>query len=383
MFLVLVLAGILSAFEIFDLRELYGTENGYSHLRFSGVIDAGSTGTRINIYGFNKEMMPEFYYLERIEPGISTLLDKQIPPYLHVLLGSAEKRLKHLGFDMRTVPIAFMATAGLRLVSKKRSASIMSIVRAMLKKHNIDTRNVSVITGAEEGMLALRSLMLLKKAERWAVSRLGCEFLSKHTNLDIDLDYCKEMAAHMKHSHTYGIIDMGGGSVQIAYVNKQENSLVSQSFLGFGLRESIRQIKSHPSYRKCRSEKSEESPLCIPIFRDIFDKVSKTRRTNGISNVNELFLISFFYDNFFTNKKTYRKKLDDVRKEFREKCATLEGKNCLEAGFLMLLLKYFNFNENTSFFLVNKVLGVNLNWSMAKAYDLCQEAYGAGKWHQT
>lgn len=368
-----------SAFEVFDLRELYGTENGYSHLRFSGVIDAGSTGTRINIYGFNRDMMPEFYYLERIEPGISTLLDQQIPPYLHTLLGSAEKRLKHLGFDMRTIPMSFMATAGLRLVSKKRSASIMGIVREVLKRHNIDARNVRVITGAEEGMLALRSLMLLKKAERWAVSRLGCAFLSKHTKLDIDPDYCKEVAGHMHHSHTYGIIDMGGGSVQIAYVDRQENSLVSQSFLGFGLRESIRQIKRHPSYRRCRSEKSEESPQCIPIFRDILSKVPKTWRTDGIANVNELFLISFFYDNFFTNRKTYRKKLDDVRKEFREKCATLEGKNCMEAGFLILLLKYFNFNENTSFFLVNKVLGVNLNWSMAQAYDLCQKAHEDGE----
>lgn len=379
MFLALILVGILSAFEIFDLRKIYGTENGYNHLMFSGVIDAGSTGTRINIYGFNKVMMPEFYYLERIEPGISTLLDKQIPPYMHALLGSAERRLKHIGFDIRTVPMAFMATAGLRLVSKKRSASIMDIVKGMLKKHNIDARNIRVITGAEEGMLALRSLMLLKKAERWAVSTLGCEFLCNHTELDIDLKYCKDVTGHMNHSHTYGIIDMGGGSVQIAYVNKQENSLVSQSFLGFGLLEGIRQIKRHPSYRKCRYEKSEESPMCIPIFKDIFSKVPKTWRTDGIANVNELFLISFFYDNFFTGKKTYRKKLGDVIKELREKCTTLEGENCLEAGFLILLLKYFNFNENTSFFLVNKVLGVNLNWSMAQAYDLCQKAHEDNK----
>lgn len=375
MFLALILTNILNAFEIFDLRELYGTEKRHDHLRFSGVIDVGSTGTRLNIYGFNKELMPEFYYLEMIEPGISTLLNHQIPQYLHFLLYSAQKRLEHLSFEIKSVPMAFMATAGLRLVSKKKSSNIMNIVRKVLKTYNIDEKNIRIITGAEEGMLALKTLMLLKKAERRVVSRLGCEFLSKYAKLDINLDYCREVKDHIKHNHTYGIIDMGGGSVQIAYANPQEDKLISQSFLGFGLQESLRQIRKHPSYSKCRTERSEESPLCMPIFRDIFGKGSKTWRTGGIANVNELFLISFFYDNFFTHVGSYRRNLGDVRKEFRERCATLEDKNCLEVGFLILLLKYFNFNDKTSFFLVKKVLGVNLNWSMAKAYDLARESY--------
>lgn len=360
----------MGAFEIFDLRRLYDSEDRYDHLTFSGVIDAGSTGTRLNIYGFNKEKMLEFYYVELIEPGVSALLSYQISQHLNFLLFNAEKRLGYLGLEIKKIPMVFLATAGLRMVSEKASRRIIREVRIVLRDYNVRKEDVKVISGAEEGMLALRSLVILKKLEHRAVKNFGCEFLMKYPHLDMDAEYCREIEAHIDHEHTYGIIDMGGGSVQVAYIDVVEEKLVSQSFLGFGLRESLRQIKKHPNYSKCRKAKSESSPHCTPVFKDLFGKAPNTKKTRGITSVNELFLASFFYEKFFKLGGSYKKTLRDIQGEFREQCLSLESERCLEVGFLMVLLRYFDFKDDTTFFLVQKVLGININWSVARARDL-------------
>lgn len=373
MYPICLLVGILKAFEMFDLRNLYRSDGDHEQLIFSGVIDAGSTGTRLNIYGFDREKTLMFYYVELIEPGVSALLNYQISQHLNFLLFNAQRRLQHLGMEMKKVPMVFLATAGLRMVSEKVSKKILKEVRSVLREYNVKKKDVRIISGAEEGMLALRSLVILKKLEHRAVERFGCSTLTKYPRLGMDPDYCKEIEAHVAHEHTYGIIDMGGGSVQVAYVDVVEEKLVSQSFLGFGLRESLRQIKSHPSYSKCRKARSEDAPPCEPVFKDLFGKAPRTKKTQGITSVNELFLASFFYEKFFTPGGSYKKTLRDIQGEFRKKCVSLENERCLEVGFLMVLLRYFDFKDDTAFFLIQKILGIHLNWSIARARDLLEE----------
>lgn len=352
----------ISTFELIDLREYFGHKNEIDHLNFAGVIDAGSSGTRLNIYGFNELKMIEVYYVDSIEPGMSALLKHEIKEQLDNLVTSATKNLKDFINDFKKIPIAYEATAGLRLIPDKESLMILKQVKKFFKDYNL--KDNKIITGAKEGILGLRSLLLQKKMEHFIIKKFGCDAL-KHI---VSENYCKEIYRHLSHNHSYGIIDMGGGSVEVAYLKKDSNELLSQSFLGFGVNESLREIKSHPSFLSCKMSDISSS-TCKKVFESLFYKAPTINLTNELKDMNEIFLVSFIYDRLFYNNN-FKKSIKELEGMFKEKCDSLEEDTCVEMYFLIILLKYFKFKEDTKFFMVSKIFGITVNWTIAKAYDL-------------
>lgn len=344
-----------AAFEIFDLRSA-----GDPALAFAAVFDAGSTGTRINVCGFDRGRLA-FYYVEMLRPGVAALLNYEIAQHLRFLLANAHARLRRFGFDAKAAPVAFLATAGLRLLPQRAAQKIIDEARAFLSAYN--ARDVRVITGAEEGVLALESLALLKIAEHAALQRLGCAIAVRA--LGIDSARCAEIAANGL-AATYGIVDMGGGSVQIAYATRKK--LVSRSLLGFGMNESLRHIKNHPNYAQCRSA-APHSAHCSAVFADLFRKAPR-QHARGIARVREIFLTSFFFDTIATPGASVRKSFAEIRSDFARKCDTLSDEHCLKTKLLVLLLSHVGFTDSSSFFLVDKVAGINLSWSIAVAHRL-------------
>lgn len=359
------------SFEILDLRKLYDQNMKMS---FAAVIDSGSTGTRLNIYGFDSNKMLRLYYIDILEPGLSATPISDIRYSLKYLFDESNKNLKDFNFDIKNARMAFNATAGLRLLPEYLSNAIMAEVKNVLSEYKASADNIKIISGSEEGILAIKSLLLQKGFEKDAIRIHGCQFLEQIKELDINHGYCNEIEQNLDVDHTLGVIDMGGGSVQVAYLDDANHRLVSQSFLGYGLNESMKEIKSHPNYLECKKSNTKELSVCRSIFRDLFLNGPSSERSDGISQVDEIFLISYFYDKFFTAGEHYKKSLKDVKEDFEKKCTTLEDESCLEVHFLVMLLKHFKFKDETSFFLVNKILGINLNWSIAKAFSLIEEA---------
>ena len=158
------------------------------------VVDAGSSGTRLYIYGWKKNKAGEFKIAPafeewKITPGVSeySLKVDEIFKYLTPLKDySADK----LGETYRHVPVYFMATGGVRLLPEKRQRQIMEKVREALNDHDFKVEKVQVISGEMEGVYA------------WVSANLLLGTLNSRNG------------PHQ----TFGVLEMGGASTQIAFV---------------------------------------------------------------------------------------------------------------------------------------------------------------------
>ncbi|KAF8077610.1 nucleoside-diphosphatase [Lyophyllum atratum] len=188
---------------------------------FGVVIDAGSSGSRLQIYswtdprsiGIVKDGELEFTlpkvekgtkdgddWVTKVEPGISSFADNPegVAKYLQPLLSHARNHIPP-SLEKQT-PLFLLATAGMRLLTPAKQAEILQEACRFLSLHStfkIDAASdvgpcgssVRIITGEEEGLFG------------WiAVNYLMDGFTGSSQNRT-----------------TYGFLDMGGASTQIAF----------------------------------------------------------------------------------------------------------------------------------------------------------------------
>ncbi|KAJ7154261.1 nucleoside-diphosphatase [Mycena filopes] len=185
---------------------------------FGIVIDAGSSGSRVQIYSWRdprsitiqkggalSKSLPKVEkgtregeaWMTKVEPGISSFADtpESIPQHLRPLLAHARNLVPPS--LQPTTPLFLLATAGMRLLSPEKQALVLQHACTFIVTHSefkIDGpssagpcgSSVRIITGEEEGLFG------------WiAVNYLMDGFLESQT--------------------TYGFLDMGGASTQIAF----------------------------------------------------------------------------------------------------------------------------------------------------------------------
>ncbi|KAF6763802.1 nucleoside-diphosphatase [Ephemerocybe angulata] len=174
---------------------------------FGIVVDAGSSGSRLQIYSWKdprsmkvlkgselayrlpkveKGTKDEKKWVKKVEPGLSPLLQHaldHIPPSLH-----------------KETPLFLLATAGMRLLAPKKQAEILQETCRFFTTHSnfkIDGpgaagpcgSSVRIITGEEEGLFG------------W-----------------IAVNYLMDgFTGSLDQRTTYGFLDMGGASTQIAF----------------------------------------------------------------------------------------------------------------------------------------------------------------------
>ncbi|KAG6873779.1 hypothetical protein C0995_011004 [Termitomyces sp. Mi166 len=188
---------------------------------FGVVIDAGSSGSRLQIYSWKdpKTISPvkgtelEFTlpkvekgtekgddWVTKVEPGISSFGNNPegIGKYLQPLLSHARKHIPP-SLEKET-PLFLLATAGMRLLDPVSQANVLEETCRFLTRHStfkIDGRSeagpcgssVRIITGEEEGLFG------------W-----------------IAVNYLMDGFTGAKQDPTtYGFLDMGGASTQIAF----------------------------------------------------------------------------------------------------------------------------------------------------------------------
>ncbi|KAI0315250.1 nucleoside phosphatase family-domain-containing protein, partial [Amylostereum chailletii] len=189
--------------------------------RFGIVVDAGSSGSRLQIYSWRdpsvvrQELGEKAQYslpkvekgtpndedwVAKAEPGLSSFANDLdgIPTYLAPLLEHART---HIPPSLqRETPLFLLATAGMRLLTPEQQADVLETTCRFLRFHSnfrIEEqseagpcgRSVRIITGEEEGLFG------------WiAVNYLMDGFGP------VDDDRA-----------TYGFLDMGGASTQIAF----------------------------------------------------------------------------------------------------------------------------------------------------------------------
>ncbi|THH20879.1 hypothetical protein EW146_g558 [Bondarzewia mesenterica] len=208
--------------------------------RFGLVIDAGSSGSRLQIYSWRDaravrdELGREVFYslpkvekgtqdaedwVSKVEPGISSFAShpEGVASYLAPLLDHAQKNIPP-SLHSET-PLFLLATAGMRLLSPEQQATVLQSTCHFLKFHSnfrIDDpspagpcgSSVRIITGEEEGLFG------------WiAVNYLMDGFGPSDTDRT-----------------TYGFLDMGGASTQIAFEPSKEEREKAQNLIDVRLR---------------------------------------------------------------------------------------------------------------------------------------------------
>ncbi|KAI9799831.1 MAG: hypothetical protein M1825_004392 [Sarcosagium campestre] len=189
--------------------------------RYGVILDAGSSGTRVHIYTWldNTEarmiaseeeldrlpqLTTEKSWTKKVKPGISTFAytpDRVGPDYLDDLFKHA---LSVIPEDAVTeTPFFVYATAGMRLLPDlRRKRLLFEICSYAQKKTDFllpdCDQHVQVISGETEGVYGWLAVNYL----------LG------------SLDHAQEHE-HGKGHHTYGFLDMGGASAQMAFLPNQ------------------------------------------------------------------------------------------------------------------------------------------------------------------
>ncbi|KAI6093980.1 nucleoside phosphatase family-domain-containing protein [Hypoxylon rubiginosum] len=185
--------------------------------RWGVILDAGSSGTRLHIYRWldpakavkdasyqEMQSLPSIVtkdkWTKKIRPGISTFGDHPEdvgPDHLEDLV---ERALDVIPEDKHAdTPIFLMATAGMRLLPPTQQRAVITETCAYFRANtrfslpDCDT-HIQVIPGETEGLYG------------WIAANYllgGFDDPEGH--------------AHGKNHHTYGFLDMGGASAQIAF----------------------------------------------------------------------------------------------------------------------------------------------------------------------
>mmetsp|Transcript_29355 Transcript_29355/g.68746 ORF Transcript_29355/g.68746 Transcript_29355/m.68746 type:complete len:828 (-) Transcript_29355:253-2736(-) len=182
---------------------------------FGLLIDAGSTGSRLHVYEWPKRIFTTLpppishpltseLWTKRRGPGISSFVDdpKAAAATLIPLIEHAKMLLRHYKMDWHRFPIWVKATAGMRALPHAPRRAIVEEMRALLLTpanpfYFVEADSARVISGEEEAAYA------------WT----GINFALGHL-LDDGTG-----AGTARPTQAVGIIEMGGASSQLSFIN--------------------------------------------------------------------------------------------------------------------------------------------------------------------
>lgn len=163
--------------------------------RYAVIFDAGSSGSRVHVFCFDKnldlvQIGNELELFDQLKPGLSAY-PKDPKAAANSLVSLLEKAEAVVPPEMRPyTPVKVGATAGLRQLEGDAPDKILQAVKDFLKKKSsFSSRSdwVTVLDGNQEGAYQWVTINYL-------LGKLGKEY-----------------------ADTVGVVDLGGGSVQMAY----------------------------------------------------------------------------------------------------------------------------------------------------------------------
>ncbi|KAH9411095.1 putative GDA1/CD39 nucleoside phosphatase protein [Ordospora pajunii] len=296
-----------------------------SGMSYTTVIDAGSTGTRLEVYGFvGQEIRHQGLFTNT--PGIADMKeDSQIKQSVTELLMHAEPFYN----DIKTMPMGFYGTAGFRALGAPRTDHILELVRNELSGYNL--KEAKVVSGEEEGRLALMSLIISSKE------------IGNSSN------------------KTVGVIDMGGGSTQVSVL--KNNGEISSESISLG----ITAISNAHDMEDCAISSQEKQESCA---QKIITKLLSVQSKPILNDIDDLYLLSYFHDEFAKIVRSTETNMREIKDQFYKKCSLLETTDCRNIFYLISFINALGINDLKSIKKIDTNNGINISWASAKGYEL-------------
>nr|AGE95830.1 guanosine diphosphatase [Encephalitozoon cuniculi] len=292
-------------------------------MTYSGIVDAGSTGTRLNIYGFLDGEIRHQGLFTNTSRLASIEDDEEIKTSIRELFAHAEPFYSNI----KKMPIGFYGTAGFRTLDKSRSDHVLDLIRSELKDYNL--KEAEVINGVDEGKLALMALVL---------SNRGTD------------------AGH----RSLGIVDMGGGSTQISLLEK-DGKVISES-IDLGIT-----VLSLSDPDECKIEGDAEQESCAS---HIASKLAGVAIRPFLNSVDDLYLLSYFHDEFGKVIRSEKTSMREVKDEFYKRCNLLESHECRRLFYLISFIKSLGIEDTKAIHQIDTNNGINITWASGKGYEL-------------
>ncbi|XP_027979545.1 ectonucleoside triphosphate diphosphohydrolase 6 isoform X3 [Eumetopias jubatus] len=339
------------------------------HEVFYGIMfDAGSTGTRVHIFQFARQPgeTPTLTHetFKALKPGLSAYADdvEKSTSGIQELLDVAKQDVP---FDFwKATPLVLKATAGLRLLPGEKAQKLLQKVKEVFKASPflVGDDCVSIMNGTDEGVSA------------W----ITVNFLTG--------------SLKTPGRSSVGMLDLGGGSTQITFLPRVEDTLqtsppgyltslqmfnqtyklYSYSYLGLGLMSArlaiLGGMEGKPAvnlHELCASRVSE-------ILRN------KVHRTEEVKDV-DFYAFSYYYDlaanvGLIDVEKGGSLVVGDFDIAAKYVCRTAETRPqgnpflCMDLTYISLLLQEFGFPENKVLKLTRKINNVETSWALGAIF---------------
>ncbi|CAM42020.1 ATP diphosphohydrolase [Leishmania braziliensis MHOM/BR/75/M2904] len=393
---VLVLSAfVLFGFVIYSESPWFSPCNSpYSNV-YDIVIDAGSTGSRVHVFQYERSSTGVILLRERfkrIEPGLSSFATDQegAKQSLAGLLRFAEKAVPRS--YQRCTSVTLKATAGLRLLPEADQQVLLDAAQQTLKAFPFQSRGASIVSGAQEGVYGWLTVNYL-------LNRLD------------------------KEGATVATIDMGGASTQVVFETKFTSgewlpfnyahqlrtpkrtiAMYQHSYLGLGLNEAKKTLMTlfakvngtspfscfprrhteHLNGVELRNGDSTDFDVCVNLFREhVITKPICRFDACGARGVPQpplpskqhpIYAFSYFYDRLYHFRSegfpvyvsSYKELGREVcQRESADHTTTPKETTCMELAYLYSFLTHgLGLSDDRTLEVPNRIEGIAVSWSL-------------------
>ncbi|XP_031997971.1 ectonucleoside triphosphate diphosphohydrolase 6 isoform X2 [Hylobates moloch] len=373
------------------------------HEVFYGIMfDAGSTGTRVHVFQFARppRETPTLTHetFKALKPGLSAYADdvEKSAQGIQELLDVAKQDIP---FDFwKATPLVLKATAGLRLLPGEKAQKLLQKVKEVFKASPflVGDDCVSIMNGTDEGVSAWITINFLTGSLK------------------------------TPGGSSVGMLDLGGGSTQIAFLPRVEGTLqasppgyltalqmfnrtyklYSYSYLGLGLMSARLAILGGVEGQPAKDGKELVSPCLSPSFKGEWEHAEVTYRVSGqkaAASLHELcaarvsevlqnrvhrteevkhvdfYAFSYYYDlaagvGLIDAEKGGSLVVGDFEIAAKYVCRTLETQPqsspfaCMDLTYVSLLLQEFGFPRSKVLKLTRKIDNVETSWALGAIF---------------